>query len=172
MLETLTYSEWCSFIGSIVNPYMDACKRSRVVDFGDLEQQAWQALLLAAQRYQQEKANGKFTSYAWIYISFSVKGLVFPKRKECMSLDSIESFDMEDGHDYFEAVEVEDTFPRVISMLSLEDMELIDQHFVQGITNTDIAKTMGVTKQAVSYKIQSIITTLRKKLSLENVVFN
>jgi RNA polymerase sigma factor (sigma-70 family) len=180
MLDTLTHNEWCSFIGSILKKYVHVCRQDVLIEQDDLEQEAWAALLLAAKNYQKEKARGKFTSYAWIYIHHNVRHFAFSKAQRARQfINDVDLFpeikdpagvgefciDPEDPHDYFQATDTDDAFKRVIDELSCEDMELIDQRFIQEMTFPDMGKIAGVTPQAMQARVSRVIDKLRMRLS-------
>jgi DNA-directed RNA polymerase specialized sigma subunit len=73
--------------------------------------------------------------------------------------------DPEDPHDYFQATDTDDAFKRVIDELSCEDMELIDQRFIQEMTFPDMGKIAGVTPQAMQARVSRVIDKLRMRLS-------
>lgn len=181
MLEQLTHKDWCRFIGSIVKRYVSACRRNGLVDAEDLEQEAWQALLLAARNYKANKSNAKFTSYAWIYINYSVHTLVFPKSNLkhkmicetdlCGTSDSF-LLEIEDPFDDFVLFENNDTFKMAIAELNSEDFELIDQHFVRGLTFVDMAAINDVTPQAMQQRFKKVIGKLKDHFDIEDLTSN
>lgn len=173
MLEQLTHKDWCRFIGSIIKRYVSVCRRSGLIDADDLEQEAWQALLLAARNYEADKSNAKFTSYAWIYINYSVHELVFPKsdlkHKTISAIDMSYGIpDIEDQFDDFVWFENDDTFKMAIAELNSEDFELIDQHFVRSLTFVDMAKLNHVTPQAMQQRFKRVIGKLKRHFSIED----
>ena len=99
------------------------------------------------------------------------------KLDEIHGLLSIDAFDNEDdnGTDYIqtETDDVADTVAHamlieklrsVIYMLTEEEKELINLHFYLSIPQTEIAKHMGMSQQAVSKRIRKICAKLKKML--------
>ena len=99
------------------------------------------------------------------------------KLDELYGLLSIDAFDNEDdnGTDYIqnETDDVADTVAHamlieklrsVIYMLPEEEKELINLHFYLSIPQTEIAKHMGLSQQAVSKRIRKICAKLKKML--------
>jgi RNA polymerase sigma factor (sigma-70 family) len=99
------------------------------------------------------------------------------KLDEIHGLLSIDAFDNEDdnGTDYIqiESDDVADTVAHamlveklrsVIYMLTEEEKELINLHFYLSIPQTEIAKHMGMSQQAVSKRIRKICAKLKKML--------
>jgi RNA polymerase sigma factor (sigma-70 family) len=173
MLEQLTHKDWCRFIGSIIKQYVSVCSRNGLIDADDLEQEAWGALLLAARNYEADKSDAKFTSYAWIYINFSVRELVFPKsdlkHKTISETDMSSGMpDIEDQFDDFVLFENDDTFRLAIAELSSEDFELVDQHFVQGLTFVEMAAMNDVTPQAMQQRLRRVISKLKRHFNIED----
>jgi RNA polymerase sigma factor (sigma-70 family) len=174
MLEQLTHQDWCRFIGSIIKQYIVTCRRDRLVEPDDLEQEAWHALLLAAQNYQTSKSDAKFTSYAWIYINYSVRELVYPKQrlkhKTIFETDMSEGMlDIEDQFDDFIGVEDDEVFKAALGELNAEDFVLIDQHFVRGMTFKEMASLDSVTPQAMQQRFKRVIDKLKKHFNIENL---
>lgn len=99
------------------------------------------------------------------------------KLDEQNGLLSIDAFDNEDdnGTDYIqiETDDVADTVAHammleklraVIYMLTEEEIELLNLHFYLSIPQTEIAKHMGISQQAVSKRIRKICAKLKKML--------
>ena len=175
MLELLTHKDWCRFIGSIIKQYVPVCRRNGLVEPDDLEQEAWQALLLAAQNYQADKSTAKFTSYAWIYINYSVRELVYPKNR--LKHKTISETDMSDGvpdiedrYDDFVWFENDADFRVAIAALNAEDFELVDQHFVQAMTFREMAALDKVTPQAMQQRLKRVIDKLKKQFNIEDTI--
>jgi len=151
------------------------CRSGGLVEPQDLEQQAWTALLEAAQSYQREKSNAKFTTYAWVWIDFKVREIVLPRSKRRhktiseseLGDDSFEDLVI-DGFDDFKSFEDGDAFHRAIGMLTAEELELVNQHFVEGLSFTDIAALDGVSKQMIQRRVSNAIQKLQRRLARED----
>jgi RNA polymerase sigma factor (sigma-70 family) len=145
-----------------------------------LEQEAWHALLQAAQNYQADKSNAKFTSYAWIYINYSVRELVYPKLR--LKHKTLSGFDFNNTEQAYNVLEIEDEyddfvlfendhdFRAAIGTLNAEDFELVDQHFVQGMTFRQMAALDNVTPQAMQQRLKRVIDKLKKQFDIEDII--
>ena len=171
-LNSLTHDEWCAFINSIICKYQHVCYTDPLIEHSDLEQEAWRALLTAAQNYRIDKAKGKFTSYAWIYINHLVRHFAYSKYQKSQMFINDNEIDIEDPYDDFEIINTNEIFRKAIDVLSNEEMELIDQRFVQSMTYEEIAKISNISSQAIQVRFNKIIEKLNRKMRLENVIFD
>lgn len=165
-LNCLPQSEWDALIGSILRPFLVYVKNDPLIEKSDLEQEAWIALLKAAQNYDSTKS--KFTTYAYYYIRGRMLRYILEKTRLSPQRLDADPADIEKG--YLDNT-LEDTEMMRTIMEAIEGEEHADflvEHFVKGKSFRKIAKECGMSHQGVAMHVKRLVNLLEKRLSHEN----
>ncbi len=68
---------WSNMIFLIIKTFLPACKKSTLITYEDMYQEAWMGLLKAAKSYDPDRKDGcKFSTWAWTAIYGNVRRYV------------------------------------------------------------------------------------------------
>lgn len=169
LLSSISQSEWDALIVSIIKNFLPYCYSSSVIDFEDLRQEAWLALANAADNFDPNKGV-KFTTYAsrCIY-NRALQCLITTSKKNVPHLEE-GAYDRSDVADV-EDMAIEDTdFMKIVRKLisQHEYSYLIEEIFIKGKKQADIAREEGVSPQAISVRLNGLLSTLAMRLNHAN----
>ena len=78
------------------------------------------------------------------------------------SQDATERGDLRDAHDFVEALESRDMVERMLGCLTEKQRQIVHLHFFEGLTQRQIATTMGIRQQSVANQIDAVEKKLKK----------
>lgn len=166
-IDNLKKNEWDRFIFNILKRFLCFCSKDTLITREDLEQEAWIALMVAAEKYDESKS--KFTTFAYIYINGYLLTYVGKKTKnkpgqvdETPSMVDIKSY--EDN-----SAENNDFMSTVLSLVEDEESKnLLIDHFVNNKSYRYLADKYKISRGTVSNRINDTLSSLKQKLNNEN----
>lgn len=165
-LKSLPQSEWDALISSILRPFLVYSKTDPLITFDDLQQEAWVALLNAAENYDPTKA--KFTTYAYYYIRGRILRYILEKTRLSPQRIDAEPVDVEPGY-------IDPSFNDIEMMKSILGAvadepyaNLLIEHYVNDKSFRTIAKECGLSHQGVAMHVNRLVGLLEKRMSHEN----
>jgi|SRR6185436_7471201 len=167
-LDSLPQNEWDAFIRSIVHPFIYYAQQDTLVSYDDLEQEAWVALLTAAQNYNPKKS--KFTTYAYIYIRGRMLRYVSEKTKLSSIKYPLRSYDEIPEKGYIDnSCDDKELMNHMIESIENEPhADFLIEHFVNGKSFRKIAKECNMSHQGVAMHVKRLVELLEKRLNHEN----
>jgi RNA polymerase sigma factor (sigma-70 family) len=147
----------------IARKYQRQAEKTRVLEYGDLVNIGLMALVKANQKFDLSFGRG-FLGYAWDGIENEIRGEI--KRKEHRLNNQIpimvEEYQNLYSNDH-EKTEKRAIIGLLFKELDAQDKNVIERHYINGEDQTRIAVDLGISKQALSRKIQKIVKKMKKR---------
>lgn len=167
-IQSLSQTEWDKLISSILKPFIFCTYKDPLISVEDLHQEAWIALLKAAEKFNPSKST-KFSTFAYHYIHGRILRYIMQKSKlndfkENQDIDQLEESGYEDN-----AFESSDTVKTIMSLIKDEEhSDLLIEHIMKDKSYRTIAKERGLSHQCIALRINKLKKILRARLNNEN----
>lgn len=153
---------------NIIKEYKDKFETT-FVDYEDLQQEAFYALMIALKQYDNTKYTKSFSEYyANVFIHHLIDIIKVQSKQvtlKCFtcSLDVRDEdgnllYDIPDNteNDYFS-----DYYPQIKALLTEREFKIVILHYVDGVSLTAISDQLGVSYRTIKYEIRAIKDKLK-----------
>lgn len=143
-----------------------------IFEFDEFQESAYWGLVKAAKTYDPVK--GEFIKYAGKAINRTISRDVqkMLSYKEDISLNKIYSNDAEKANELIDTIQDKEDdigdfvkseeIEHFLGVLSKSERELIEMHYIQRVTQTEIAEYLGVSQPTINKKIKKAIDKMKQ----------
>lgn len=140
-------------------------------EYEDLVQEGSIGLIMAAEQFDPEYGC-RFTTLAGVYIENRIRMYLRREKKHNRCVMSLDQEMTEDGRrleeiigfqpDEFEAVWKLDYLERAAKALNKEEWELVRKYYIDGVTQTELARQCGTRQSTLGRELQKILAKMRR----------